>query len=198
MIEELAGKNRSNIASSILLNGDVLEQVKEAAENDYAGSAQQELDKYLESIDGKLAKLQNRLQELAAISIDSDWIKIFLDGATGLVGAFTTLLDKGGAFKVLLSGIVGIVGQIFGLGVLNFGKDGKSNGLFSGLKDFFKKPKASDFEDWFNVNENTILNLDPSDLDGINEFIEKTGDADEITKKFLLDVNQSDKSFSGF
>jgi len=49
-------KNRSNIAASILQNPEMLEEVYESSKKS-AGSAQQELDKYLDSITGKVAKL---------------------------------------------------------------------------------------------------------------------------------------------
>lgn len=56
LVETLAGKNRSNIAASILQNPEMLEEVYEKSK-DSAGSAQQELDKYLDSITGKVTKL---------------------------------------------------------------------------------------------------------------------------------------------
>ena len=52
LVEELAGKNRSNIASSILLNPQLLEDVYKTSQNS-SGSAQKELDSYLDSIDGR-------------------------------------------------------------------------------------------------------------------------------------------------
>ena len=52
LVEELAGKNRSNIASSILLNPQLLEDVYKTSQNS-ANSAQKELDSYLDSIDGR-------------------------------------------------------------------------------------------------------------------------------------------------
>lgn len=52
LLENLAGKNRSNIAASILQNGEMLRSVYEDSQNS-AGSAQEELDKYLDSIEGE-------------------------------------------------------------------------------------------------------------------------------------------------
>lgn len=51
LLETIAGKNRANIAASILQNGEMLRSVYEDSQNS-AGSAQQELDAYLESIEG--------------------------------------------------------------------------------------------------------------------------------------------------
>lgn len=52
LIEELAGKNRSNIASAILQDPTQLEAVKKSSE-EAMGSAQKELNSYLDSIDGR-------------------------------------------------------------------------------------------------------------------------------------------------
>ena len=52
LLETIAGKNRSNIAASILQNGEMLKSVYEDAQNS-EGSAEQELNSYLDSIDHK-------------------------------------------------------------------------------------------------------------------------------------------------
>ena len=52
LLETIAGKNRANIAASILQNGDMLRSVYEDAQNS-EGSAEKELNSYLDSIDGK-------------------------------------------------------------------------------------------------------------------------------------------------
>ena len=116
LVEELAGKNRSNIVASILQNGDVLEQVREASANDYKGSADEELAKYLDSIEGKVAQFKNRLQELLSTLIDSDVIKGIVDFGTGFLEVMDSILEKTGAFKTVLSGVVGVLAQTNGFG----------------------------------------------------------------------------------
>lgn len=118
LVEELGGKNRSNIASSILLNGDVLESVYNSSQNDYLNSADQELDKYLDSIDGRLAKLHNRLQELAAVSIDSTWLKNMIDFGTKAVEVITSLSKSFGGLNLVIGGLVGGLLQRSGYGKL--------------------------------------------------------------------------------
>ena len=46
-------KNRANVAASILQNNQLLESVYESSANDYKDSAEEELSKYLDSIEGK-------------------------------------------------------------------------------------------------------------------------------------------------
>lgn len=137
LVETLAGKTRSNIAASILLNGDVLEDVYNASANDYEGSAQRENEKYLDSIEGRVARLQNRLQELAFTSFAANDIKPIITFLTDAVGLATTLVDKIGLLPALIGSIGGAVLQYSGLGL--FGKNGGTG--FSGIIPALKQNK---------------------------------------------------------
>ena len=53
LLEMLAGKNRSNILASILESPEILEETYNMSLNDATGSAEEELSKYLDSIEGK-------------------------------------------------------------------------------------------------------------------------------------------------
>ena len=104
ILETIAGKNRSNIAASILQNGDMLRSVYEDAQNS-EGSAEQELNSYLDSIDGKIAQLENRAQEFWFKLIDSETIKNGIDLLTTLVKGATDFVDTVGLLPTILTGI---------------------------------------------------------------------------------------------
>lgn len=104
LIEELAGKNRSNIASAILQDPDQLEAVRKSSEEAF-GSAEKELDKYLDSIDGRLQQLTNKAQELASVAIDDDLIKNGITLATKFLDLVTNIVDKMGLIPTLATGI---------------------------------------------------------------------------------------------
>lgn len=104
LIEELAGKNRSNIASAILQDPDQLEAVRKSSEEAF-GSAEKELDKYLDSIDGRLQQLTNKAQELASVAIDDDLIKNGITLATKFLDLITNIVDKMGLIPTLATGI---------------------------------------------------------------------------------------------
>lgn len=106
LVEVLAGKNRSDIAASILQNSDMLESVYKDAQNS-SGSATEELNKYLDSIDGKMAQLENRTQEFWATVINDDVIKNGIDLLSKLLGIITSIVDKGRLLPTLL-GVGGI------------------------------------------------------------------------------------------
>ena len=104
LLETIAGKNRSNIAASILQNGDMLRSVYEDAQKS-EGSAEQELNSYLDSIDGKMAQLQNSAQEFWFKVIDSETIKTGIDLLTSLVKGATDFVDTVGLLPTILTGI---------------------------------------------------------------------------------------------
>lgn len=105
LLETIAGKNRSNIAASILQNGDMLRSVYEDAQNS-EGSAEKELNSYLDSVDGKFQQLQNRTQEFWYNVIDTTTVKSALD--------FTTDLTEGASkfFKLVEKHLPTILGAI--------------------------------------------------------------------------------------
>lgn len=115
LIEELAGKNRSNILSSLLTNGSLLEQVKETSEHSN-NSAQEENEKYLESTEAKIAQLQTQLQELATVTINSDMFKGVIDTATAFLNIVTQILDKLPLLSTAIGGLAGFKLSKAGLG----------------------------------------------------------------------------------
>lgn len=115
LIEELAGKNRSNILSSLLTNGSLLEQVKETSEHS-EGSALEENQKYLESTEAKITQLQTQLQELATVTINSDMFKGVIDTATAFLNIVTQILDKLPLLSTAIGGLAGFKLSKAGLG----------------------------------------------------------------------------------
>ena len=116
LLEVLAGKNRSNVAASILQSPEILESAYESALNS-AGSAQEELNKYLESADGKVQKLKNKLQEFWNVLLDSGTLKT-------IIGSLTTILEKATEL-VDTFGTLGTAGLGLGafLGIKNIGRE---------------------------------------------------------------------------
>lgn len=104
LIEELAGKNRSNIASAILQDPAQLEAVKKSSE-EAMGSAEKELNSYLDSIDGKMAQLENRAQEFWFKVIDSETIKNGIDLLSTLLKGATDFVDTVGLLPTILTGV---------------------------------------------------------------------------------------------
>ena len=111
LLETLAGKNRSNVAASILKNPELLENVYNSAQNS-EGSAQRELDTWLESIDAKMQELQNRWQEFWVSEDNSKLIKLFLDLGTAIIKVADSLGGANTALAALAGGMLSLTKNI--------------------------------------------------------------------------------------
>ena len=122
LVEAIAGKNRSNIASSILLNPEMLESVYNSA-LDADGAAMKELDSYMESLDAKVAQFQNRLQELESDLVSSDFLKGIVDFGTGAIHVLDQLIDKFGVLPTLATAIAAAL-SFKNIGIFKTNKNG--------------------------------------------------------------------------
>lgn len=115
LLEIIAGKNRASTIEGLLQNYQVIDDVIASAEN-ADGSALQENERYLDSIEGKISQFTNEVQEFWHGLIDSETIKLFITSAT-------TIID-------LIGKITGALGE---LGTIGLGA-----GIFAGAKNFGK------------------------------------------------------------
>lgn len=118
LIEEIAGKNRSNIAASILENPELLASVYESAQKS-EGSAEEELDKYLESIEGKLAKFQNKLQQLESTFISNEAVKFIIDSGTTILSVVDSIIERLGGVPTSIGLIAGALSALKNVGKPN-------------------------------------------------------------------------------
>lgn len=209
LVEELAGKVRSNIAASILMNPELLESVYESAK-DSAGSAAEENAKYLDSIVGKTQQFKNELQELEQNALDSELIKDTIDLGTALLSIFNGLGDA-------LPKVISLIGAA-ALGVANFNKETLQFVSYTGnpqtgglagntlFRSIAKTINIADYNPWMGINFNDALSADMSKIyanqlfneevlekyqgaipmQTIDEFITKHGNLDNA-------INQSSK-----
>lgn len=106
ILEDLAGKNRANALASLLNNKNILEDVYDQATNNYQGSAQNELNTYLDSIEAKTTKIKESWSQLWQSEGTTNTFKSLLDIGNGAIN----VLGKIGLNNVL-GGAAGIVGS---------------------------------------------------------------------------------------
>lgn len=121
LLETIAGKRRANIAASILQNEDLLTSVYDSSANDSEGSAQQELDKYLDSIEGKMQVFNNEVQEFWYKFIDSETVKSFIDAGTSILDVIGKITDKLG----ILGTAVAAFSTAYGIHAANTASGGR-------------------------------------------------------------------------
>ena len=101
ILELIGGKRNSNITAALLEGFDVAEKSLETSMNS-AGSALEENQKYLDSINGKVAQLKATFQDLSQNAIDSELVKGFVDFGNTLLKIVNFLAE----IKALLPAIV--------------------------------------------------------------------------------------------
>ena len=106
LLETLAGKNRANIAASILQNNELLKSVYTSSQNS-EGSAEKELEKYLDSIEGKIAQFTNEVQEFWYNLISSEVVKDIVDIGTWLVDILGDIIKNLGTIPTLTAAAFG-------------------------------------------------------------------------------------------
>lgn len=97
--EMIGGKRNSNAVSAILNNFSVAESTMESAANS-ANVAWAENEKYLDSIQGRLAQLDASFQALSTDVLDSDLVKTVVSLATGLTKAADAMIKFTGAIPM--------------------------------------------------------------------------------------------------
>lgn len=103
LLELIAGKRNSSVVAAILQNPKELKKAFEDA-NNASGSALEENEKYLDSIQGKIDQFNNSVQTLWSNTLDSDMVK----GIVALGTELIKIIDKLGLIPSLLIAIATI------------------------------------------------------------------------------------------
>lgn len=122
ILEQIGGKRNANVVSSMLENFNVAEDVVKTAANS-AGSALKENEKYLDSINGKIAEFKATFEELSMTLIDSDFVKQVIELGTGLLDVLNVLakvIDKVGGLNTVLMVTVGILATVKANSIVSF------------------------------------------------------------------------------
>lgn len=108
--ELIGGKRNANAVSAILNNFSVAESAMESAANS-ANVAWEENEKYLDSIQGRLAQLDASFQALSTDVLSSDLVKTGVSFLTTVVKLIDKLVNLTGALPLGL-GITSFIGQL--------------------------------------------------------------------------------------
>lgn len=130
ILELIGGKRNGNVITSLIKNFKVAESAMNTSANDSAGSALKENEKQLESVQGKLNRLETSFQELSNTVIDSGFLKTAIDSGTAILD----ILDGGIKFLEQINGIIpAIIAGISGFKTLtqNVGEHCKHATLYS-------------------------------------------------------------------
>ena len=116
LLNKLAGKTQANALAAALDNYELIEETYQYTQN-AAGSATEENEKYLDSIEGRIQVLSTSFQNLWANAIDTGFLKFWIDLGTNILN----VTDKVGLLQTA-------IGTIFG--IASFNGAGRANVAF--------------------------------------------------------------------
>jgi TP901 family phage tail tape measure protein len=99
--QAFAGTHHMNDFMVLMQNWENVEKYIETADNS-SGQSMQKFEAYQESLSGKLEGLKGQFQELSTVTLDSDFLKGLVDGATAALNVVTELVDKVGILPMVL------------------------------------------------------------------------------------------------
>lgn len=112
ILELIGGKRNATAVTSLLTNFKDAEAALQTASG-ASGSALKENEKYLDSINGKMAKFRAVFEDLSQSMIDSDLFKSIIDLATKFINVIDGIADVMGPLPIVLSA-AGIAMSAFG------------------------------------------------------------------------------------
>lgn len=102
LAEEIAGKHRANVFTSIMQNANQLEKAYNTL-SESAGSSAKEQQAYIDSLEGRINALKESVVGLTIQMTNSDFLKGFIGNMTSGVNVISTLIDKFGAISPITS-----------------------------------------------------------------------------------------------
>lgn len=108
ILEQIAGKRNANAVSALLNNFDIAESVLETAA-DSAGSALAENEKYIDSINGRIAQFQAAFERLSSSIVQSELVKDIVSTGTSILEILDKIINALGAMPSLISTITSAV-----------------------------------------------------------------------------------------
>lgn len=173
ILEKLGGKRNSNVVMGLLTNFETAEEVLKTAA-DSAGSALSENEKYLDSINGKIARFQAAFEDLSAAVFDSGFIKGVVDFGTAVIEGLTFITEKLGSLPTLIGAVTAATTAYSGAK-----NGGNSIGLFGLVGGG--------------------IGFDPNGIRGtFAEFNKLVGQSEDIQTAFIKKIEVGDATMAGY
>lgn len=110
ILEKLGGKRNSNVVSALLESFSVAEKSLKESQN-AAGSALEENEKYLDSINGKLDQLKASWEQLSNSLLNNSVVKILIDSLRTVLDFFNKLDEVTGGWSSRIIAFLSVVGM---------------------------------------------------------------------------------------
>lgn len=172
LTEALFGKNQANLGTAILTNFETAREVLKDLDSGAAtGSATKEYDKWLESLEAKIAKLGSKFERLSIAIFDDDMLGNAIDGLSTILSILSSIAEVGSNFSSF-AGIAGIAGGIFSAMMPDFAPVSwnRDEGKLQSVVTLFPR-----------MRKEMQTTLD-QDLSLMHKYLELTSTGDQLTK----------------
>lgn len=183
VLEAIGGKRNANITSAIITNFAKAEEILKTSANS-SGSALAENEKYLDSINGKIAQLKSTFESVSLNFLDSETAKGFIDTLNKLLQTVEKITSSKYGTTALVSGLVGGIGLT-------------SNKTSVGIKpDQLGSTLSQIYKDLSIVHEyNKAVKDGSAPLELQNRLLDETS---ERMQELAVDVNGAKVSFGAY
>jgi TP901 family phage tail tape measure protein len=122
ILELIGGKRNANAVSALIENFDIAKRALNTSESSQ-GSAVEEQEKYLNSIEGHLAKLGSAFEKFSTKTLDSDLVKGSIDFLKGIVNLLTDIMSCGDGLIIKIGAVVAAIKIAQALHIVDFIKN---------------------------------------------------------------------------
>lgn len=180
LTEIMFGKNRANQGVAIIqaFQSGQIQKAYQAAQNS-AGSAQEEQNKLLDSIEAKTNQLKSSLESLSTTIMDDKVIKFVIDNLTAIISDTDDLIKNITTLPVLLTAATTALLKYLdikkGVGLFTVNKDESGNGVGISLfgKKTIGKPDYKVNQKFYSENFTKQLNNDIASLTSYIQSLQK-------------------------
>lgn len=102
--ELIAGKRQGNIVSSLMENFDIAREALQTS-LDSEGSAMEEHEKWMESLEAKVLQLKAAWEELSQAFMNDSFLKGIVDTGTTILSSLTKIIDTFGTLPTLIAAV---------------------------------------------------------------------------------------------
>ena len=146
----------ANTTAALIQNWSTVEDAIKSTQN-AAGSADAENEKYLDSIEGKLAQFQAQFQETSTSILSSDLVKGAIDIGSGFLGFLNLVTEKLGSIPGLIAPLTSAFFTLTGKSI--FGKPNTSGNILNSVKTLFTNGGAwQSIKSWATSGQKSAVN----------------------------------------
>ena len=152
--QALAGKHQVNRFMALMENSDMYQEYLGATGASAAGTLEQMNSEYLDSLQGRLTKLQSTLEGLFSSIFNTDDIYPWIDALQGFLDLVQDFIDAIGGAGPVLTGILALVTQIFSKNIAQGITDSSINIAVQRQRAENYKDKEATLQQWGAANPN--------------------------------------------